>query len=133
MKKTLIFVSVLAVVMFLVSSCVENSPPDPQLSRPATSMLGGGGSGTDIPVGTENLCAESYLVGEGDSFNVGEYYLEIGSIFSNAVEVSVGNTTTLIGENRAWLINDGLFVAVKDINLNSNDPTLSRAVLKTCT
>jgi len=129
MKKTLIFVSVLAIVMFLVSSCSE-----PSLSRPATLMPGGGGSGTDIPVGSEG-CSITFSVAEGDSFEVGDNVLQVVSIFSNSVELRALDMSPYVG----YLVNkdeaimlDESFIGVWDIAQDANDPELSTAILRTC-
>ena len=58
MKKTLIFVSILAIVMFLISSCT----PEARFNKVPIHSIGGGGSGGSIECYSNEDCAESGLV-----------------------------------------------------------------------
>ncbi|MBU3940336.1 MAG: hypothetical protein KKH88_00190 [Nanoarchaeota archaeon] len=130
MKKTLIFISILA-VMFLVSSCATT---EPSLSRPVTSMPGGsGGSETDIPVGTTDECVNKISVGDGDSFMAGEYNIQIEDVFANMVMINYfGNETwSLLHKGESVMFED-LFLGVEDIGENSQEPGIFKAIIKFC-
>jgi len=142
MKKSLVFVSILAIMLFLVSSC-----NDPRLSKipsspvpPSDSGVSGTGGGSTTPLETTTECVEDLSVEEGDIFTVGYDSLKIGSIFSNSVEITILNANSINGStNPSFLISrdeavmlDDAFLGVVDIAQNSNDPTLSAAILRTC-
>lgn len=128
MKKTLIFVSILTVVMFLTSSCVENTSPEPSLSMPKSSIGGGSGGAVTPPEVTEG-CVVMLYVSEEDPVTIKGFTVEFGSIFSRSVEIWYGSDMQLISEGNTHDFGP-VSVRVEDIEQNTNNPELSKALIK---
>jgi hypothetical protein len=70
-------------------------------------------------------------LGEGDTVVVGTDTVEVGSIYSETVEISVGSYTEFVDEDTETEIGDsGVFVEIETIAYSSDDPALSKIIAR---
>jgi hypothetical protein len=70
-------------------------------------------------------------LGEGDTVVVGTDTVEVGSIYSETVEISVGSYTEFVDEDTETEIGDsGVYVEIETIAYSSDDPALSKIIAR---